>query len=156
MEWLIDPFFYNWLILGAVLLIAEVATFTLLFLWLAIASFVMAGVSYFLPQLSLTSQLWIFSIIAVLSVVIWHRAFKKKQDSIGDNKMNNRAARYIGRTAILSEAITNGHGKIQIGDSFWRVTSDTDLPAGSNVEVIDADGVILTVKPRTQNNPEQP
>lgn len=148
MDFLIEPFFYNWLILGAILLIVEVASFTLLFLWLAIAAVIMAGVSYVFPQLSLTSQLWIFAILSVLSVVIWHRVFKKTQERIGDKKMNNRAERYIGRSATLSEAITNGHGKIQIEDSFWRVTCDTDLPVGSNVEVIAADGVILTVKPK--------
>ncbi len=148
MDIFIDPFFYNWLILGAIFLIIEVASFTLLFLWLAIAAVILAGVSYLFPDLSLTAQLWIFSIISVLSVIIWHRVFRKKQEAIGDNKMNNRATRYIGRTATLSEAIVNGRGKIQIEDSFWRVTCDSDLPQGATVEITNADGVILTVKPK--------
>ncbi|MBS9778058.1 MAG: NfeD family protein [Gammaproteobacteria bacterium] len=148
MDFLIDPIFYNWLILAAVLLIAEVATFTLIFVWLAIAAFIMAGISYFIPAISPTSQLWIYAILSVLSVIIWHRVFKKKQDNMGDKRMNNRAERYIGRTATLSEAISNGYGKIQIEDSFWRVSCDTDLPVGSNVEIIDADGVMLSVKPK--------
>ncbi|PID66724.1 MAG: hypothetical protein CR975_01445 [Gammaproteobacteria bacterium] len=148
MDFLIDPFFYNWLILGAVFLIIEVATFTLLFLWLAIAAVILAGISFVFPQMPLTTQLWIFAIISVLSVIIWHRVFRKTQERIGDKKMNNRAARYIGRSATLSEAIVNGHGKIQIEDSFWRVTCERDLPKGTNVEIIAADGVILTVKPK--------
>ncbi len=148
LEIFIDPFFYNWLILGAVLLIVEVASFTLLFFWLAIAAFVMAGISYLAPDLSLTAQLFIFAVIAILSVVIWHRVFKKTQDSLGDAKMNNRATRYIGRTATLVEPVENGRGKIQIEDSFWRVSCDVDLPAGSQVEIIANKDVTLVVKPK--------
>ncbi len=143
----VDPFFYNWLILGAVLLIVEVASFTLLFFWLAISAFIMAGISYLFPSLSLTAQLFIFAAIAILSVVIWHRLFKKTQDKIGDAQMNNRATRYIGRTATLVEPIENGVGKIQIEDSFWRVSCDTDLPNGSVVKIIDNKDVTLIVKP---------
>lgn len=148
MNFLVEPFFYNWLILAAVLLIIEVASFTLLFFWLAIAAAVMAAISFIFPQMSLTSQLWVYAVIAVLSVVIWHRSFKKKQERIGDKKMNNRANRYIGRTATLSEAISNGYGKIQIEDSFWRVTCDNDLPAGATVEIVGSNGVMLKVIPR--------
>ncbi len=143
----IDPFFYNWLILGAILLIVEVASFTLLCFWLSIAAFVMAAISYISPNLSLTTQLFIFAAIAILSVVIWHRLFKKAQDNMGDAQMNNRATRYIGRTAMLVEPIENGMGKIQIEDSFWRVKCDTDLPNGSTVKIIDNKDVILIVKP---------
>lgn len=148
MSFLIEPVFYNWLILAAVLLIIEVASFTLLFFWLAIAAAVMAAVSFIFPQMSLTAQLWVYAVIAVLSVVIWHRSFKKKQERIGDKKMNNRANRYIGRTATLSEAISNGYGKIQIEDSFWRVTCDSDLPVGATVEIVGSNGVMLKVIPK--------
>lgn len=148
MDFLIEPFFYNWLIVGALLLIVEVASFTLLFLWLAIAAVIMAGISFIFPDMTITTQLWIFSLLAVTSVIVWQQVFKKTQERLGDHKMNNRAARYIGRTATLSEAIINGHGKIQIEDSFWRVECDSDLAAGERVEVIDAVDVILKVKPK--------
>lgn len=148
MDFFIDPFFYNWLILGAILLIVEVASFTLLFFWLAIAAVIMAAISYLVPSLSLTAQLLIFAIIAVLSVIIWHRVFKKTQDSMGDAKMNNRASRYVGQTATLVEPITNGLGKIQIEDSFWRVSCTTDLPAGSQVKIVDSQDVTLIVQPK--------
>lgn len=144
----IEPFFYNWLILAAVLLIVEVATFTLLFFWLALAAVFMVGVSFFFPELGLTPQLVIFSVATVLSVIIWHRVFKKKQETIGDARMNNRAARYIGRSATLVEPVVNGYGKIQIDDSLWRVQCDEDLSVGQGVEITDADGVTLIVKKR--------
>lgn len=149
MDFLIEPLFYNWLILGALFLIIEVTTFTLLFLWLAIAAAVMGLISFISPQLNITAQLLIFAGLSLASVVIWHKAFKKTQDSMGDATMNNRAARYVGRTATLTEAIDNGYGKIQLEDSFWRVKADTDLPLGTVVEIIEAKGVILKVTAKT-------
>lgn len=148
MDMLIEPFFYNWLILGVVLLIIEVATFTLLFFWLALAALFMVGVSYFFPGLSLTAQLFMFAATTLLSVIIWHKAFKKTQDNIGDARMNNRTNRYIGRTATIVEPIINGRGKIQIEDSLWRVRCDNDLPVDTQVEIIGADGVLLDVRPK--------
>ncbi|PIE45024.1 MAG: hypothetical protein CSA45_04475 [Gammaproteobacteria bacterium] len=150
MDFFIEPFFYNWLILGAVLLIIEVVSFTLLFFWLAIAAFVMAGISFIIPHMSLTAHLWTFAIVSVVCMVAWHRLFKKNQDSIGDKRMNNRAQRYIGRTADVAQPIINGHGKIRIDDSLWRVECDTDLPVGRTVEVIATDGVVLQVRPKTR------
>lgn len=147
-SFLIEPFFYNWLILGSVLLIIEVASFTLLFFWLALAAFIMAGISYLLPQLSITQHLLIFSITALACVLIWHRLFKKTQEKLGDKRMNNRAQRYIGRSATLLEATQHGHGKIRLDDSLWRVKAKTELAAGTVVEIIDADGVILHVHPK--------
>lgn len=146
MNILIDPFFYNWLILGAILLIVEVASFTLLFFWLAIAAFIMAGISYVMPDLTLTTQLFIFAAVALLSVIVWHKAFKKTQDTMGDARMNNRAERYIGQTATLIEPIENGQGKIKIEDSLWKVRCNDKLAAGTQVEIIGADGVLLDVK----------
>lgn len=146
MDILIDPFFYNWLILGVVLMIIEVASFTLLFFWVAIAAFIMAGISYVLPNLTLTQHLLIFSVLSVACVIIWHRLFKKTQDKLGDKRMNNRAERYIGRTAALIDDTDNQHGKIRIDDSLWRVQTDKDLTAGTVVEILSADGVILHVK----------
>lgn len=146
MDWLLEPNFYNWLIVAGIFLIIEVSTFTLLFLWLAVAALVVAIVNFFVPSLSIAMQLLIFSVCSVAAVLIWHTLFKGIQDKSGDATMNNRAERYVGRTATLSEAIENGSGKIQIDDSYWRVHCDTDMPIGTKVKVTSADGVILNVE----------
>lgn len=43
----------------------------------------------------------------------------------------------IGRTATLAEPIREGRGRIQLGDTLWRV-SGPDLPAGTRVKVTGA------------------
>ncbi|HMM65109.1 MAG TPA: NfeD family protein, partial [Mesorhizobium sp.] len=54
----------------------------------------------------------------------------------------------IGRTATLAEPIREGRGRIQLGDTLWRV-SGPDLPAGTRVRVTGASDteLELTVEP---------
>ena len=60
--------------------------------------------------------------------------------------LNRRGAQYVGRQFALVEPISNGRGRIRLGDSSWTVTGP-DLPAGQTVEVVGADGAVLQVRP---------
>ena len=42
----------------------------------------------------------------------------------------------IGKTGVVLDEITGGHGRIKIGDGTWRVTGP-DLPPGTKVKVVD-------------------
>ena len=48
-----------------------------------------------------------------------------------------RGVQMIGRTATLTEPISNSRGRIRLGDTLWRV-SGPDLPAGAQVRVTGA------------------
>src|SRR5437868_10703999 len=67
--------------------------------------------------------------------------------------LNLRNNQYIGRVFELSEPIVNGRGKIKSGDTFWTV-SGLDLPVGSKVKVIGADGIILKVERSEEHTSE--
>ena len=70
------------------------------------------------------------SLLLTASDLIGSRAF-------GDSDLpllNRRSEQLIGRTATLTEPISNGRGRIRIGDTLWRV-SGPDLPVGTQVKV---------------------
>ena len=58
--------------------------------------------------------------------------------------LNRRTAALIGRVVDLREAIVDGRGRVQIADAFWDVEGP-DLPAGTHVRVLAADGMVLKV-----------
>ena len=60
--------------------------------------------------------------------------------------LNRRGAGCIGQRAALATPIVNGRGRIRLGDSSWPAAGP-DLPAGTTVEVIGADGALLQVQP---------
>ena len=41
--------------------------------------------------------------------------------------------------------MTGGQGKIQVGDTLWRVESVTNLPAGTQVKVIGSKEMVLLI-----------
>ncbi len=58
--------------------------------------------------------------------------------------LNERAIQHIGQTFALVDAIHNGRGSVHIGDTIWRVEGP-DLPKGTQVKVIGANGTVLKV-----------
>ena len=51
----------------------------------------------------------------------------------------------VGRKIPLVEAITNGIGRVQIDDTFWRVEGE-DLDKDTLISIIDSDGATLKVE----------
>jgi len=50
------------------------------------------------------------------------------------------------RVFTLDAPIVNGIGKLNIGDTTWKVVGE-DLPAQARVRVTGVDGTVLTVEP---------
>lgn len=63
-----------------------------------------------------------------------------------DNALNQRGHQLVGQRFTLTQTLVNGRGQITVGDSVWPVVADSDLPAGTAVEVVAIDGIRLRVK----------
>jgi inner membrane protein len=59
--------------------------------------------------------------------------------------LNQRPVQLLGRVATVEEAIAHGRGRVRIGDTLW-MAEGPDLPAGSEVRVTAAHGVVLKVE----------
>ena len=71
----------------------------------------------------------------------WFRGRQRRSD---DPVLNRRTAALIGRVVPLQTAIVHGRGRVQIADAFWDVEGP-DLPAGTPVRVLSAEGMTLRV-----------
>ena len=60
--------------------------------------------------------------------------------------LNVRGAQYIGRVAVVADAITGGRGKVRIGDTVWAAAGP-DMPAGSSARVTGTENTVLVVEP---------
>ena len=60
--------------------------------------------------------------------------------------LNERAVQQIGQCYDLVDPIVNGRGSVKIGNSIWRVEGQ-ELPKGTRVRVLGADGTLLKVAP---------
>jgi inner membrane protein len=137
---------WDWLALAVILLIAEVLVSGGFLLWIGISA-ALVGVLVWIYPLVITwgIQMLLFSALAIISSICWWAYLKRNPIATDEPFLNLRSNQYIGRVFELSEPIINGRGKIKSGDSYWTVTGP-DLPVGSKVKVIAADGVVLKVE----------
>jgi len=137
--------YWHWWILGVGLIILEVFAPGAIFLWMGIAAGLVGVMLMFFPDISWQIQFIIFSILSVASIVVWHYYLKKNPTQTDQPTLNKRGHQYIGRTFTLEEAIVNNVGKIKVDDSTWKVEGE-DCEIGTQIKVVDVDGVVLLVK----------
>jgi inner membrane protein len=138
--------FWHWWVLGIALLIFELLAPGVFFLWVGLSAFVVGAIAALLPVLSWQYQLFMFSVLSVLSVVLWRIYLKKHPIKSDRPLLNRRSAQYIGRVFTLEEPIINRRGKIKVDDSIWKIEGE-DCPANTQVKVVSVNGVVLQVEP---------
>lgn len=131
---------WNWMVLGFALLVAEILVPGVFLLWIGIAALLIGAVSLLLWDAAFwtwQAQVLAFLVLALLSAYAGKRFFSGKREESDQPLLNRRGQQMIGRTATLAEPIREGRGRIQLGDTLWRV-SGPDLPAGARVRVTGA------------------
>ena len=138
--------FWHWWIAAVVLIVVEVFAPGAVALWMAVSAAVVGLLLLAVPDLTWQTQLLIFAVLSVATVVGW-RAYQLRYPTETDQpSLNRRGEQYVGRVFTLSEAIVNGTGKIHVDDTMWKVAGE-DLPEGTQVRVTGVDGTLLTVEP---------
>ncbi len=139
--------FWWWWAFAAGLLLIEVLAPGFFFLWFAAAALVMGFVLLLVPGFRWEWQLICFAVLGVAALWGGRAIFKRRPLRVTDQpNLNRRGEGYVGRQLTLAEAISNGYGWAKVDDGRWRV-SGPDLPAGSHVRVVAAEGATLKVAP---------
>ncbi len=131
---------WNWMVLGIILLGLEIVLPGVFMLWIGIAALIVGAVSLLPWQAAFWGrqiQVLVFLVLSLLSAYAGKKLMGARTQASDQPLLNRRSEQMIGRTATLAEPIRNGHGRIQLGDTFWRV-SGPDLPAGTRVRVVTA------------------
>jgi len=145
-DWLLlKPVYWNWWLLGMILMVIEVLVPGTFFLWLGIAAFCVGLLLIPFPQLAWQLQWLIFALLAVGSIVAWRLYSKRYPMMSSDPLLNRRAQQYVGRVLTLDAPIVNGQGRSRVDDTTWKVTG-ADCPAGTRVRVVGTDGIALKVE----------
>ena len=134
-----------WLGAGALLGILEILLPGIFLIWIAIAAWVTALITAFIP-LTLAWQLVVFVALAFVTVFVGRQYYARNPVESADPHLNVRAARLIGQVVTVESAIENGKGRVRVGDGVWNA-SGPDAPAGASVRIVAAEGTCLSVEP---------
>ncbi|MCO5070591.1 MAG: NfeD family protein [Rhizobiaceae bacterium] len=131
---------WNWMVLGFVLLALEIVIPGIFLLWIGIAALLTGALSLQLWEWGFwtwQAQVIVFLALSLVAAYIGSRIAGSKQAKSDQPLLNRRGEQLLGRTATLSEPIREGRGRIQLGDTLWRV-SGPELPIGTRVRVVGA------------------
>ncbi len=145
MQWLQQVDFWHWWVLGVVLIILEVFSPGVFFLWMGIAAGIVGVVVWQLPDLSWEYQILLFALFSVASVAAGRSFLKRHPIETDQPRLNRRGEQYLDRVFTLEHPVVNGSGKIRVDDSTWKI-SGSDCDTGTRVRVVGVEGVVLKVE----------
>lgn len=139
-----EPSFWHWIVLGVVFVTVEAFVPGAFFLGMGVSAFIVGGALFAVPAMDWKVQLFAFAVLSVISIFVARRWVKSTPIETDQPLLNQRGAQYVGRRFTLSEPIVNGHGKIKVDDSIWKVHGP-DCAQGAQVQVTGVDGTVLVV-----------
>jgi membrane protein implicated in regulation of membrane protease activity len=148
-QWFSDIGPWSWMVIGVALLALEVMSPGVYLLWFGVAAILTGLLSFQLWDFAFWGwqmQVLAFLILSLASVLIGRRLFPATGTGDTDQPLlNQRDRQLVGRLATLTEPIVNGHGRVRIGDTLWRVTGE-DMAEGTRVRVVAAENGELRVE----------
>ena len=138
------PHAYIWLILAAILGIGEIIVPGVFLIWIAAAAAI-TGILTFAVGLLPALQFGIFAILCVAAVFLGRKWYLERGASIEDPLLNDRSARMIGQSAIVTQDVDAHQGRVKVGDSEWPARGDL-IKKGKSATIVDVKDGIIHIK----------
>ena len=134
---------WSWLVIGLVLLGLELLLPGGVFVWLGAAA-ILTALARFLVPFDWPYQVALFGVLGLVAIFLWTRVVRRRGAGSDRPLLNRRAQSYVGQEVVLDEPISDGFGRIPLGDGVWRIAGP-DLPAGRKIRIVGHDGPLLRV-----------
>lgn len=144
-DWFSQQAGFVWLIVAAVLAIAELALPGVYLTFLALGAAATGLLAILFPEFGAIPQFISFAAWSTVFVLIGKRWYGANPVPSSDPDLNNRSARMIGQSVTVVSAIANGTGRVRVGDGEWPATGP-DLETGSRARIVEVRGGVVVVE----------
>ena len=134
-----------WLSIGLALAALEMVVPGVYLIWLALAALITAALTFVL-DLGVVVQITNFIFLSLIVAFSAKRWLRDRPIEGADPLMNDRQGRMIGETAVVTQALEGGSGRVRYGDGEWSARGP-DLAVGVRVRITGAEGTKLVVEP---------
>jgi membrane protein implicated in regulation of membrane protease activity len=136
-----------WLIVALAAGIVEILIPAFIFLFVALAALLTAGAAWL--GFSPTVQVVFFAAVSLLLLLLARPAVASRR--LGARGVPSRTESLAGKLGQVTEAIdpVRGGGRVNVAGEDWAARSATAVPAGAEVRVDGADGIVLLVSATT-------
>jgi membrane protein implicated in regulation of membrane protease activity len=134
-----------WLIIGVLLIVAEMATLTFYLLWLGVGALFAALAAWLFPDA--TGVQVLIGIIVALGLTIYTRPLTRRvRQSKG---FTDVIYQLVGQEGIVIEPIPiEGLGIVKVGNETWSAAADEPLVTGTPIIVVQSRNTTLQVQKR--------
>lgn len=139
----VDPG-WLWMIGGVLLLAAEILLPGVFMVWIGIAAIV-TGLFALMFGVGLAGQLGLFALYSVLAVLVGRRFYAVQGTAGSDHRLNEPAARLVGRRVMVVQEVDEDSGRVRVGDSEWSARGGPAQP-GERVRITGVEGNCLIVE----------
>jgi membrane protein implicated in regulation of membrane protease activity len=137
----------RWGLLGIGLVALELITGTTYILWPAVAALILSLWVFFLP-LSWELQFIMFFILSAALLVVGHIYLRPLMKSGTPSDLNDPARSMTGRRVVAFTDFVNGQGRVTVGDTQWKASTEFDDPkVGDALVITSVAGATLIVQP---------
>ena len=141
-----------WVIIGIVLIIAEMTTFTFYLLWLGVGAFAAAVSSNFTDNI--LAQILIGCVTALLLTFLTKTLTRNVRHSSAG--FYDPYQNIVGKRGIVQESISpDKMGQVRVGSDVWSAIAHEPIDDGENVVITERSSTILTVQKATATSTKE-
>ncbi len=139
---------WYWAIGGILLILLELAIPAFFVIWFGLGALLVAGVMLVAGELSLTTQLLLWTLASLAMVVLWFRVFSPLRHR---TLIGTADGEVIGEVGLLVGAVAPyQRGKVRfqrpiLGSEEWACMAESNITAGERVRVVSIEGSYLKV-----------
>jgi membrane protein implicated in regulation of membrane protease activity len=134
-----------WLVVGVLLIIAEMATLTFYLLWLAIGALAAALVAILMPD-AIVLQVFFGIVVALILTFFTKPITRRMRSSIGFTDVIYQLDGQEG--LVIGDIPLEGLGIVKVGNETWSAQSEVPLSKGTPIIVVQSYNTILQVQKR--------
>lgn len=146
----IEILYWHWVVLGVLLMLSEIMLTTFFVLWFGIAAVLMGALLYLFPDVDLTWQILIWTILSSVLAFFWFKYLKPL--AIDKTKAGLSREAIVGEVGqVISVPHDGMRGRLRfpapiLGTDEWLIISQDVLAEGDRVRVKDVSGNSLIVE----------
>ncbi len=139
---------WHWIVLGIVLMLAELAVPAFFLIWFGAAAVVVGALTALVPAFTFVWQVIVWTVVSLLLVWFWFKVFKR---NFHKTRVGLSKGSFVGEVALVTRDIApyeKGQVRFQkpiVGDDRWDAIADEQIRTGERVRVLDVEGNILKV-----------
>jgi len=144
----LEMLYWHWLVLGLVLIVAEIFIPSFTILWFGLGALVV-GVAALLFEISFSIQVLIWTVFSVLFTVLWFKLVKPKMvDSSNSQAARESAIGESGQVIKLPAGDTKGKLRFStpiLGEDEWEFSCEAEVDLGDRLHIQEISGNVLVV-----------